>query len=155
MAGPQAAANDANANYISLNHPYHQPIDSINDSQHLCLNLDSVSSLPTPPEKIEEFEARVDAEEWWQAARTELLDTYTLVPRPTDGTNVFKTRLRCSYKINPETGALYSTAKNTEYNGLHADILSGIGIQEGLLRDLHCHHEGRWNPHLRLYRRRA
>ena len=150
-----AAADNANAAYTSLNQPHHQPIDSIGDLHHICLNLDSVSSLPSPPENIEEFEARVDAEEWWQAARTELLDTYTLVPRPTDGTNVFKTRLRCSYKINPETGALYSTAKNTEYNGLHADILSGIGIQEGLLRDLHCHHEGRWNPHLRLYRRRA
>ena len=84
-AGPQAAANDANANYISLNHPYHQPIDSISDSQHLCLNLDSVSSLPTPPEKIEDFKDRADEEEWWQAARTEhlakkKLNTYTLVP---------------------------------------------------------------------------
>ena len=29
-----------------------------------------------------------------------------MVPRPADGTNVVKTRLRCSYKINPETGAL-------------------------------------------------
>ena len=109
--GPQAAANDANANYISLNHPYHQPIDSISDSQHLCLNLDSVSSLPTPPEKIEDFKDRADEEEWWQAARTEhlakkKLNTYTLVPRPVDGTNVVKTRLRCTYKIDPETGAL-------------------------------------------------
>ena len=106
-----AAADNANSAYTSLNQPYHQPIDSIDDLHHICLNLDSVSSLPSPPEKIEEFEARVDEEEWWQAARTEFLakkklNTYTLVPRPADGTNVVKTRLRCSYKINSETGAL-------------------------------------------------
>ena len=101
----------ADAHYVAYDDPDLQPIDSVNGSHHLCLNLTALSSLPTPPDKISDFKGRSDEEDWWKAARTEYdaklrLGTFELVPRPKAPTNVVKTRLRCTYKVDPQTGAL-------------------------------------------------
>ena len=104
--------NGTDALFVSFNDNY-SPIvlDSIGPDAYLCLNLDAVGALPSPPRKSSEFDSRPDGDEWWAGAKREFLlkkanDTFDLVDRPTDGTNVVKSRIVCSYKYDPITGAL-------------------------------------------------
>ena len=120
VVAPAAAAADPNAAnciitgtdalFVSINDAYTTILDEVGPNVFLCLNLDAVGGLPTPPRKTAEFEARPDGDEWWAGAQYEFLakkanKTFTLVDRPKSG-NVIKSGIVCSYKWDPITGAL-------------------------------------------------
>ena len=115
-AAPNAAANanlimnETDALFVSLNNGFNTVLDKIGTDTFLCLNLDAVGGLPTPPRKTAEFDARPDGAEWWEGAQIEFdakmaNKTFELVERPKRG-NVIKSGIVCSYKYDPITGAL-------------------------------------------------
>ena len=98
--------NDA----IGINDPCMMLLDSLGDGNFLCLNLDAVGALPTPPKRLTGAEDRPDYHLWLRAAQKDLEEkqangTYELVDRPVDKP-VVKTGIRFTYKYDTSTGAL-------------------------------------------------
>ena len=114
MAPPAAAqANDANqleAPLLAFNEPWLPPVDVLSDGRLLCLNLDAIGDLPTPPARLTGNEHRPDYKQWLKAAGDELQakianGALRLVDRPKN-TPVIGSGVRCTYKYDPATGGL-------------------------------------------------
>ena len=110
-AAAQSLITENDALFVSINDAYATVIDEVGRDAFLCLNLNALGALPPPPRTTAEFDSRPDGTEWWTAAQTEYEkkmanETFDLVDRPPKGCNVVKSKIVCTYKYDPLTGAL-------------------------------------------------